>query len=232
MDDGAAGLDPYLAPILLPVLAGQEPTSPGIGALGLSDGQLLVDPDRPTVYHDEGRVLVGEEEHRQLTFLWFGAGGESPRVQGVRVTCDREGLPAIFELLADGEGRTLLFVTRGLEEASRASHGEPLEGREHACEPGLELRPDVLVPALVAHSPEALGPMVYLTEACDEVLGLHCRCEPARLQAIRQTVEYELRPLTSLDPEVVEALERWLGPERVFPAPDWPLVSLRLPATF
>jgi hypothetical protein len=231
MDDPASGLDPYLAPIVLrEVVEGEERGGPG--ALVLRGERLTTDPGRPTVYHRRDTVELAGARYEQLVFLWFHGAEGVVEAQGVRVTLDAGGLPAIHEVLADPEGRTRMFVTEGLEAAARERHGPPLEGRRFACEPSREERADVVVPALLAHAPEALGPMVYAAAATGELLGMHCRCEPARLDAIRATVEYELRPLGSLAPEVLAGLEAQLGAEGDFPAADWPLLSLRLPEVF
>jgi hypothetical protein len=231
MDDPEAGLDPYLAPIVLREVA--DGRTPGeFGALVLRDGRLAVDGARPTIYHEGGEFAQGEARHGQLAFRWFREEAGKVVAQGVRVTLDREGLPAILEVLEDSSGRSLFFLTEGLEAAARERHGEPLVGRRHASEPDRALRPDVLVPALFAHAPEALGPMIYDAAAGGDVVAMHCRCEAARLQTIRRTVEYELRPLDGLEPALRAALERELGPAAEFPASDWPFVSLRLPEVF
>lgn len=238
-EDADAQLDPYLAPIVyrdVPAAGGplQDPTE--FGALVLRGGELVADGARPTIYHAAGAAEWGDARFEQRSFFWFRGRGATLAAQGVRVTFDQDGLPAVLEPLEDVSGLTPLFVSDHVEEAARERFGPPLEGRRFAAEPDLAERPDVVVVRTLSRGPEPLGPMVYDPVDGADVVNLHCRCNPSHIDAIRTTVEYDLRPFGGLPDEVrVLVRERIGGVEGEvpgFPAADWPLVSLRLPELF
>ena len=218
-----ADLDPYLAPMIYREVAAGEPQGAPFGALVAGEGGWSVDASRPTVYYREGVAQVNGEEHEQLSFLWFApsSSSEALETQGLRVTCDAAGSPAIFEVLADSSGIHTFYVTRPLETLGFEEHGAPLPGRVHALEPSLDERPDVLVPRTVGQSPVALGPMAYLRAVGGDVVNVHCRCDPSLISSIRATPEYELVPL-----------ERMPEGARDFEASEWPWLCLRLPGSF
>jgi hypothetical protein len=218
-----ADLDPYLAPIIYrEVVPGQQEEAP-LGALVTEEDGLSVDGSMLTVYYREGVASVDGVEYRQLSFNWFvpGAGADTLDSQGLRVTFDTAGLPAIFEVLEDRSGVSQFYVTAPLEALAIEEHGAPLAGRHLSVEPDLEEWPDVIVPRTVGQSPVALGPIAYLRGSSRDVHNLHCRCDPSLITSIRATLEYEL-----------VLLERMPDGARDFAAPDWPFRCLRLPSAF
>jgi hypothetical protein len=222
-----ADLDPYQAPLFYRELASDdEPTHPPglFGRVGReADGLLRVDFERPAVYFERSTAHVGGAERARLAFAWFHAGpmpGE-PVGQGVRVTLGADGLPTAYEVLRDSSGLDVLFAALPLEKAVSEQLGGPLAGRAFAVERALDAAPGVVVAGLAETGQMALGPFLYLGRESTDVLGLHCRCEPSRVDAVRASVEYELVPLAEL---------RALGVE----PPAWPAARLeeclRLPA--
>lgn len=238
-EDPEAGLDPYLAPIVyreVPSAGGsaQDPTE--FGAVELRGGELFVDGAQPTIYYWKDEAELGAARFEQLAFLWFRGAGEGCAAQGVRVTFDQDGLPAILEPLADTSGLTPLFVTEHVEGAAGERFGPPLAGRAYSAEPDLATRPDVVVVRTLSRGPEPLGPMVYDPADGADVVNLHCRCNPSHIDGIRVTVEYALRPFAGLPSDVRARVRAQVGGSEgevpAFPAPDWPLVSLRVPELF
>ncbi len=207
--------------------------------LKLTDGELALDITQPAVYTHEGKVLHGAIDHEQITFLWFRrAGGQGPILaQGLRLTYDSAGFPAIFEVLEDQSGKSLFYASATLEALALERHGPVLQGRTYALEPSRAEAPEALVVRTVKQGAQALGPLVYDGFAGADILQLHCRCAPSQLKAIGNSVEYELIPFGSLDATLIEALTRELkwgdaGKDLGFPASVWPLASLRLPDSF
>lgn len=224
----APGLDPYLAPLLYREVApgaGEVATEPAIGELvqGPADA-LVVDPDRPTVYFVDERVVAAGAERRRLTFVWFHAARPeaAPRPQGLRITFGQDGMPKVYEALADESGARVAYVAGSLEEAARSAFGAPLPTRRHAIEGEWDPGFPVVVGRVVADGPVPMGPFVYQREGSTDLVNLHCRCETSQVVEIAGTREYALRPLAALT-------RRGL-------APAWPepsvLAGLRLPPGF
>jgi hypothetical protein len=192
--DGTSEVDPYLAPVLYL----EAPQDAPIGtALVDGSGRLAVDSNRPVVYCAEERIELAGRERSRLTFVWF-RDLPAPRAQGVRLVLDRDGLPAIVEVLADGSGLRPVYVTTALEAAAAEEQGPALPGRTFA----IEGQPDRAGPLTVVgtvDTPSApLGPFVYQARDGNDVIALHCRCSPSQVDAFRETVEYELVPLALL----------------------------------
>jgi hypothetical protein len=217
-------IDPYLAPMIYRGVQEGSESVAGFGALASSgEGRGSVDVTRPTVYWRRASIEVGGVERTQLAFLWFfpGASPGGQEVQGLRMTLDSRGFPAIFELLRDSSRANLFYVTRALETRVAKERGEPLAGRTFCVEPALKERPDVLVPRLIGEGPAPMGPFVYHDLEGHDLVSLHCRCSPSQIKTIRETMEYDLLPLEAL-PEGVPGFED----------PEWPFDCLRLPASF
>jgi|GEM_PF-3985831 len=218
-------LDPYQAPILYrEAVQGRERE---LGALSIVDGEPRLDLGRPTVYFERGRLRQGERELEQTSFLWFrGEGeGEPPVPQGLRVTRDEAGFPAVIEVLRDSSGRSLFFASRPLEERAVEGGQAVLKGARFALEPDRVERPDVALVGLYGQGPQPLGPIAYLDAERGDLFDVHCRCSPSRISDIRDTIEYELVPWSEVEAELAqESKEAWS-----FPAKDWPLFCLRLP---
>ncbi|MFT7487295.1 MAG: hypothetical protein ACI9F9_003156, partial [Candidatus Paceibacteria bacterium] len=209
------------------------------GAVTLVGGALSIDVRRPTVYTVTGTVEVAGKSYRQRSFLWFRLEfeGQGIGVQGLRMTYDSEGFPAIIELLEDSSGKVLFYVSKSLEELASASHGTVLEGRTFCVEPSVEERPDVLVVHLMGQGPQSMGPIVYESAQSSDLTDVHCRCEPSKIETISASVEYALVPLAALGEDLTAVLSKAFGWSLSqgaigFPAPDWPFRSLRLPPLF
>jgi hypothetical protein len=225
-----AGLDPYLAPLFY--LEAPPEGVAGDASLGSlrvdGDGRLDVDPDAPAVYWADDLVRIRDREHRQTTFVWFrSVEASGATAQGVRVTFDTGGMPAVFEALTDGSELTPLYVTKSHETAALDTFGAALEGRRFAVEAeesGGEGDARFAVVEIVDDGPVPMGPYVYHSAGRADVAALHCRCSPTRADEIREMREYELVPL--------DLLEGAWSAEDAFGAPDRAVGALRLPAGF
>ena len=78
-------------------------------------------------------------------------------MQGIRITLNSAGQPAIWEVLADGSGAELIFVSQSLEAAALAEFGKPLPGRRYAIERSVEEAPSVVVARVIDDGPMAHG---------------------------------------------------------------------------
>lgn len=218
---GGGEFDTYLAPMFYREPApGSLASEAGFGALVREGEGWRVDTARPTVYFERGAVSHGGIDLEQLSLRWYSPGpGGVPAVQGLRMTFDSEGFPAIFEVLTDASGASIFYVSKPLETLALEELGEPLRGQRLSVEPDAQERLDVVVPRVLGQGPAPLGPFVYLGAEGTDVLSLHCRCSPSQITDIRGAVEYELAPH---DPAAAD-----LGG---FQDPDWAFLSLRLPA--
>jgi hypothetical protein len=113
-------------------------------------------------------------------------------LQGIRVTLDLAGQPAIWEVLADDSGVELVFVSRSFEAAAAAEFGAALPGRRYASERSLRESPNALVARVIEDGPVPMGPIVYVDERTRSVGALICRCMPAQVKSLVATRTYEL----------------------------------------
>ena len=221
--DVDAGIDPYLAPLLYletPGDGARLPAVPGRASVG-RDGELAIDVSVPTVYFAEGPVDFRGAPSRQLSFVWFRA--HAPTPQGVRITLDERGHPALAEVLADTRGMRVVFASSDLEEAATRELGAAASERAFALEP-----PDaeLVLAGLFEPGPMPMGPYVYLPLGTGDVASLLCRCEPSRSREVSGTIEYELTPLALLEgvwpPEGASDELPWGPPEAALAALDLP----------
>jgi len=193
-----------LAPLILEQVSGDlGPTHPPerFGLLTRSNGVLTVDTSRPTLYVVADTIQIRQKPYAQLTYLWVYAG--EPRgpalpslgVQGVRITLDTSGQPALWEILADHSGAEVFFVTQKLEGAARAEYGEPLPGRHCSIERSRGEAPQAVVARVLEDGPMAMGPMVYLQAGTHDASTVLCRCMPAQVKKLLQTSTYSLAHL-------------------------------------
>ena len=244
-----AGLACQLAPLIIQ----QVPDGPlsadasrdQFGAPGISNGVPALNPSRPAVYWAADTVPLNGRVHVRLSWQWWYPPRPSssyvaatlPR-QGVRITLDSQGRPAIWEILTDTSGRQLVFISGSLEAAAAAEFGKPLAGRQYSIERSLEEAPDVIVPRVIDDGPMADGPIVYLGEGTRNVCALICRCMPAQVKQLAATRTFDLIPL---DAGAMNALQAAAGADlNALPA-VWPGdrrsnnhlgTRLRLPAKF
>lgn len=185
-----------LAPLIL--VAAPQGTPPGTSQ-GSAEALPNAKPAIPVVYAQVGSVAVNGRPHVQVTYAWPVPRSEpgNPTAQGVRLTLDSDGMPAVWEALSDPDQLRLIFVSESLEAAARDVWGEPLAGRRHAVEGAPAARPRTVVARVLADGPQPMGPWVYLT-ADHRVQTVLCRCMPSQVSEIAGMHTYELRPMSEL----------------------------------
>ncbi len=192
-----AKLNPYLAPLLYQELVGSEDAERDVfGALVRDeDGRLRIDSTRPTVYWFESIAKVFGVPTRRLAFLWlYPPGPADLRAQGIRITFDARGFPAVFEVLASHAPLRALYVSLRTEKASEQTFGTPVDGRRYCIERAGSEAARVAVVHTLKDGPEASGPFAYLRAVSHEISNLHCRCTPSHIGRIAKMREYELVP--------------------------------------
>jgi hypothetical protein len=158
-------------------------------------------------------------------------------LQGIRVTLSLAGAPVIWEVLADGTGAELIYVSRNLEAAAAAEFGKPLPERRYTIERSLEDAPNVIVPRIIDDGPVTMGPIVYLTAGAREVATLICRCMPAQAKSLLGTSVYDLLPFQAAAPSLLTQARTPAREQTAFWPGDPPNGQqlekcLRLPAGF
>jgi hypothetical protein len=119
-----------LAPLILQeVNGGKAPLSrhERFGTLSLSNGVLALDRSRPAIYWQADSIQLKGRAHVRLSYLWCYAlapagqpsGPTGLPWQGIRVTFNLTGQPVIWEVLADGSGAELIYISRWLNSANR-----------------------------------------------------------------------------------------------------------------
>jgi hypothetical protein len=195
-----------LAPLIMQEIAGaagSQPAPDRFGALTLTNGLLALDGSRPTIYWQADTVRLKGREHVRYAYIWCysidpASQSESRHaLQGIRMTLNAAGQPAIWEVLADDSGADVVYVSQSLETAALKEFGKPLPGRHHAIERGLEDAPRVVVARVIDDGPIAMGPFVYISASKRVVSTLLCRCMPAQVRKIAATGNYDLVPFQS-----------------------------------
>lgn len=168
------------------------------GRLCLSNGVLVVDTSKPTVYGFEDSLQLSGTTHGRVTYVWCyaaqpAAGSRGALAfQGVRITLGTNGLPAIWEVLAAPDPFRILFVAQSLELAARARFGAPLPHRRFAAEQCVNLASNAVVARVLDDGPVPMGPIVYLTAGKRAVSTVICRCMPAQAAKLVATRSFEL----------------------------------------
>jgi hypothetical protein len=235
-----------LAPLVLQQFQGSDSRLPHQNAFGeliSRGGELQVDTARPAIYFTASVTELHGRAHAQLSYLWFyrepdrHGTADWTGLQGVRMTLDSSGKPAIWELFADRSGAELIFVSRSVEAAAAAEYDRPLAGRRYVVEPDLKTFPNVVVPRVIEDGPMAMGPIIYLEASRGSALTLICRCMPAQAGQVFGSTIYTLidtstnRPdllLTSADAALATRLAAWRSGEGNYRLDR----RLRLPASF
>jgi hypothetical protein len=249
-----------LAPLILQeVNDAQEPhlLPDRFGALTVSNGPPVLDRSRPAIYWEADTVQLRGTARARFSYVWCYAPGalDSKRghvlktvvpgqtapalpLQGIRITLNSAGLPAIWEVLADSTRAKLFFVSQSLEAAAMAQFGKPLPGRRYAIERSAEEAPDVVIARVIDDGPIAAGPIVYLSSATRAVSTLICRCMPAQARRLLATSTYDLLPFQAAATNSLIIQARFLLQEQ---AAFWPgddpdgkrlEACLRLPEAF
>ena len=239
-----SNLDVYSAPLIL-----QEVQPAGrIGRVRVDkNGRPAIEAGAPTVYYGRSRCTLDGREYEQLSFLWFYAQPIEPApsssvpVQGIRITLDSEGLPLIWETLANDQPTRVIFASRRLETLSKQQHGPPPPGRRHSLETALTGEPGAIVARVLEDGPVPMGPIVHLLR--DGTIGtLTCRCMPSQADNFVETLPYDLAPIQELADLGLDDLDWITDPQgatvylafTLDHAQDLPLLSqlLRLPDDF
>ncbi len=208
-------LDAYAAPLIL-----QEVQPAGrIGRVRVDEtGRPAVEAGTPTVYYRRSRCTLDGREYEQLIFLWFYAPSVEPEwssslpVQGVRITLDSEGLPFIWETMANDQPARIIFASRRLETLAGQQYGPPLPGRLHSLETAVASdgvasngvasdavasEPGAIVARILEDGPLPMGPIVHLLR--DGTVGtLTCRCMPSQVDNFVETLPYDLASIQDL----------------------------------
>jgi hypothetical protein len=236
-----------LAPLIMQEVKEATASLPApdrFGGLSLTNGLLAFDRSRPTIYWQADTVRLKGTEHVRFAYVWcYSTGASAPgesglQLQGVRITLNTSGQPAIWEVLADDSGADVIYVSQSLESAALAEFGKPLPGRHYAIERGLEEAPGTVVARVIDDGPIAMGPFVYLSGGTRAVSTLLCRCMPAQVRKIAATGSYELVPFQSGSAVSLLAQAKAMSNERTAFWPDDVASEvqlekrLRLPAAF
>jgi hypothetical protein len=235
-----------LAPLILQEVNAGSVTQPGtdrFGTVRLAHGFPTLDRLRPAVYWQADTVRLKGKEHVRFAYVWCystdasGHGGAGLALQGVRITLNSAGQPAIWEVLADSSGAEVIFVSQSVEAAALAEYGRALPGRHYGIERRVEDAPKVIVARVIDDGPVAMGPFVYLSAGTREVSTIICRCMPAQAKKLLFTSAYVLVPfqaearlyLTQAKVLAREETAYWPGDERSDNRLEH---GLRLPSAF
>jgi len=205
-----------LAPLILQQVndTKEPPSLPDqFGTLSMSNGAPVIDRSRPAVYWEADTVQIKGKAHARFSYLWcyapcpleserepgikrVASGQAEPALplQGMRITLNSAGQPAIWEVLADSSRAKLFFVSQNLEAAAMAEFGKPLPGRRYAIERSVEAAPDIVVARVINDGPVVAGPIVYLSTGTRAVSTLICRCMPAQARKLLASSTYDLLP--------------------------------------
>jgi hypothetical protein len=186
------------------------------GTLSVSNGAAILDQSRPAIYWEIDTAQIKGRAFARLSYVWcytpspleskpgrgLGTAASAPMktslpLQGIRITLNSAGQPAIWEVLADGSRAKLFFVSQNLEAAAMTEFGKPLPGRSYAAERSVEAAPHVVVARVIDDGPVASGPIVYLSAGTRAVSTLICRCMPAQAKKLLSTSTYDLLPFNA-----------------------------------
>jgi len=158
--------------------------------------EAVVPAGAPTVYYERSDVEIDGRTLEQWTYLWLHPdSSRESEAQGIRMTLEVDGFPAIFEVLRDSSGARPVFVSTVLENEAAERLGPPLPGRRFAIEPSVAEAPRVVVPGVLEPGPMPLGPFVYVTKKTNDVATVICRCMSSQVESVVRSSEYRLEPL-------------------------------------
>lgn len=247
VERGGSGLSFELAPLIIQEVKEDDGAAAldrdQFGSLSLSNGLPALAGGRPAIYASLDAAQLNGKPHTRLTYVWCyrlepGRPGAGLPLQGIGITLDATGRPAVWEVLAEDSGAELIFVSQGLEAAAAAQFGKPLPGRRYAVERSVTEAPRVIVARVLEDAPVAMGPIVYLRASTRSVSTVICRCTAAQVKRLTAARPYELQSghEASALPLLVRAETRagshaafWPGEE---PAGNRLERCLRLPAGF
>lgn len=154
------------------------------------------------LYTESDTVTIRDRQHSRFTYLWFygvGPGRKvsgTPRAQGIRITLDRHGKPAIWEVMSDSSGLRLIYVSAALEARAKAQFGVPLPERRHSIERSILEKPRTVVVRVLEDAGTPMGPIVYVSSRPErDIATVLCRCMPSQAGELVSTQNYELWPM-------------------------------------
>ena len=190
----------------------------------------------PVVHVVEDQVLLAGEWRSRVSYLWLqprvsAEGQKAFTSQGVRITLNGAGHPALWEISVDSSRARLVFVSASLEQAAEAAHGLALPGRRFAIEADPREAQGTVVARVLDDGPSPMGPIIYVRPETSDIVTLTCRCMPSQVRSIARTEEYDL---LVLDPQRIPDARALAMLSRGFTGapPDYLEHSLRLPPTF
>ena len=216
------------APLILQEIAGGRPAEGRDNFVAESSGRT-----NATIYFRQEQTTMAGRPHVQMTYVWTGADprpspSESapPPMQGVRITLDSAGCPAIWEVLADSSGAKIFVVSQSLEAAALAEFGTPRPGRRFSVERDLVDAPDVVLARVIEDGPEPMGPIVYWGAGTGDIVAVACRCMRVQARELVGEQRYDLVELnTGAAGQMPDTMRRVAAPSRLEE-------QLRLPAGF
>lgn len=150
-----------------------------------------------TVWFSSRQVAIRGREHRQLLYFWEQSRPAffSVSFQGIRITLNASGEPAVWEILSDSSGAEIIWVSQALEMAAVKEFGTVLPGRLMSIERAISNTPCVAVASTVDDGPMPMGPILYLAESGD-VHVVACRCAALQAQTLGEQAVYRLREIS------------------------------------
>lgn len=225
--------------LLKPQFADSGATALRLAPLILTQRRPATEPTEesrqvPTVWFYSIRQLIHGREHEQWTYFWRRprAGKRAASFQGIRITLNSVGEPAIWEALNDSSGAELIWVAQSMEIAAAKEFGQALPGRICSIEPAISDAERVVVPEVVDDGPMPMGPIVYAT-AQGDIRGVACRCSATQAESLGAQGFYRLQEITSASARVkigegrvsANSIAEWFAPDRLESC-------LRLPKSF
>lgn len=214
-----------------------EPTHPTDGTFAPLDWNFLLDlvtgglafesgetSERPVMYFDVDGLHVGNELFERTTYAWIEREtlGSRPsardRLYAIRATVGHDGFPLIWEVFEARTGFVETRVADGLGAALRGDQPTPSSPRSlHTIEPRyyVPAKADeplgTYVMGTFRAGPVPMGPYLYVNYlAADQFQGMHCRCEPVRVDRfVEEQIWYDLRPFDELGELAQHFRERW-----------------------
>ncbi|MBA4149295.1 MAG: hypothetical protein H0X66_14365 [Verrucomicrobia bacterium] len=235
-DSWADEIGVTLAPLLMQEVKGSEPTRQQFGSLTSDGRKLAVDTNNPTLYFRKDKIWLKGMERDQVAFLWFHNEANGIVPQGVRITLDADGHPALWEILHDTSGVQQVFASQSLEAAASAQFGAPLPGRRSALEQSVADAPQVAVSRVISDGPLVMGPAIYLNAGNHDVATLICRCMPPQVSELVSSSLYDIADMS--DPATERLVKQALrtakssGPNWLNEGAEETEMRLRLPDRF
>ncbi len=195
----------------------------------------LAAAETPTVWFFPSGVSIEGREHRQWTYYWQRSQTKRrsvPSFQGIRITLNLSGEPVIWEVLSDGSGAELIWISQSLEIAAGKEFSKALPGRTCSVERSIAEASRVVVPDVVDDGPMPMGPILYAA-ANGDIHSVACRCSATQAESLGEQGFYRLQETTSAGAKAqigrvqrpVDFVERWFDATRL-------TKCLRLPKTF